>query len=444
MRAAKIHPIKQNGRGAREGNLVNAREGLVNPRIFVDPEIYRQEQERIFTRTWLYVAHESEIPQSGDFVTRTMGEDGVIVARGADGKVRVFLNACRHRGMPVCREDMGKTSSFMCGYHGWRFSISGELIGVPFFEGYQGKLDKESLGLHQAPCVDSYHGLIFANWDPDGETLSDYLGEMRWTLDLLFGRTEALEVVGPPMRWTVDTNWKLPAANFGGDGTHLFTTHGFRWDLGLEGKQPGRRAGYRMITPNGHTASLSGFLDGDLCLALPKELRPEMESRLTREQLEMMKSLLIIVGNVFPNMSFLNSGQHTPGEWGGAEGEAVSFLTLRQWQPRGPDRMEVWSWCFVDKNASAQWKEASRQCYLRIFGMAGVFEQDDMENWVEISRALRGPVASRLWLQYKLGLGSVSHEPRPVPALRSLEHSGFSEESERAFYSHWEKLITQA
>jgi phenylpropionate dioxygenase-like ring-hydroxylating dioxygenase large terminal subunit len=150
MRAAKIHPIKQNGRGAREG-LVNAREGLVSPRIFVDPEIYRQEQERIFTRTWLYVAHESEIPQSGDFVTRTMGEDSVIVARGADGKIRVFLNACRHRGMPVCREDMGKTSSFVCGYHGWRFGISGELIGVPFFEGYQGKLDKSCLGLHQAP-----------------------------------------------------------------------------------------------------------------------------------------------------------------------------------------------------------------------------------------------------------------------------------------------------
>lgn len=300
-------------------DLVKSDAGVVSARIFVDPEIYRQELERIFTRTWLYVAHESEIPQPGDFVTRHMGEDPVIVARGADDKIRVFLNACRHRGMKVCGEDMGRASSFVCGYHGWRFSISGDLIGVPFFEGYQGKLDKESLGLHQAPRVDNYHGLIFANWDPDAGALSDYLGEMRWVLDLLFGRTEALEVVGPPMRWAVDTNWKLPAANFGGDGVHLSTTHGFRSALGLEETHRGQRIGYRMITPNAHTASLSGFTDGHPCLALPQDLRPEVERRLTQEQLRVMKSLLIIVGNIFPNMSFLNSGQHTAAEWGGPE-----------------------------------------------------------------------------------------------------------------------------
>jgi hypothetical protein len=76
--------------------------------------------------------------------------------------------------------------------------------------------------------------------------------------------------------------------------------------------------------------------------------------------------------------------------------------------------------------------------------MAGVFEQDDMENWVEISRTLRGPVARRLRLQYKLGLGSKPSGPRPVPSLAGLEHSGFSEDSERAFYDRWQKLMTEA
>ncbi|SRR5712692_8228334 len=113
--------------------------------------------ERVFTRGWLYVAHESEIPQRGDFVTRQMGEDPVIVCRGQDGRVRVWLNVCRHRGRKVCTVDAGRTAQFRCGYHGWTYSTTGELTGVPFFEGYQGNLDKGALGLYEAPGVGTYH-----------------------------------------------------------------------------------------------------------------------------------------------------------------------------------------------------------------------------------------------------------------------------------------------
>ena len=240
-------------------DLVRTDEGVVSSRIFSDPEINRLEMERIFTRSWLYVAHDSEIPHAGDYVTRSMGDDPVIVCRGQDGRVRVFLNVCRHRGMRVCAEDMGLASYFKCPYHGWTYSNSGELISVPFFEGYQGGLDKGGMGLHQAPRVESCHGLSFANWDDRVQTLDDYLGEMKWVLDILFGRTAEMEVIGAPMRWEVDANWKLGAANFSGDGVHLFTTHGFRSALGLEDKMQGEQRNYRLITDNGHASSLSGF-----------------------------------------------------------------------------------------------------------------------------------------------------------------------------------------
>ena len=138
--------------------LVQVDKGVISSRIFNDPEINRLEMERIFTRSWLYVAHESEIPQVGDFVTRYMGVDPVIVWRGQDHKVRVFLNVCRHRGMRVCGQDMGKASQFRCSYHGWTYSNVGKLISVPFYEGYHGELDMSSLGLCQAPRVESYHG----------------------------------------------------------------------------------------------------------------------------------------------------------------------------------------------------------------------------------------------------------------------------------------------
>ena len=305
-------------------NLVNVKEGLVSPRIFVDPVISQLELERIFTRSWLYVAHESEIPDPGDFVTRVMGGDPVIAWRGQDREVRVFLNVCRHRGRRLCGEDAGKAASLRCPYHGWTYGNRGELITVPFFENYNGRLDKGSLGLYLAPRVDTVHGLIFANWDSGAESLSDYLGEMKWALDVLFGRTEGMEVMGPPMRWVVDGNWKVAAGNFAGDPVHVSITHGFATALelgfrtagGLGDRTKGERRSYRLTTERGHAVSLAGSSEGSH-LSLPQELWPEMELRLTSEQLDMMKALVAVVGNVFPNMSILNSGTREPGQWGG-------------------------------------------------------------------------------------------------------------------------------
>ncbi len=427
-------------------DLVRTDEGVVSSQIFTDPEINRLEMERVFTRSWLFVAHESEIPHPGDFVTRYMGDDPVIVWRGQDGKVRVFLNVCRHRGRRVCVEDMGKASHFKCPYHGWTYSNSGELISVPFFEGYQGKLDKSGLGLYPTCGVASYQGLIFATWSDKAGPLNDYLGEMKWLLDILFGRTDGLEVAGPPMRWEADCNWKLAAANFAGDGAHLPVTHGYLKALNLGAMRSPEIKNYRIVMKNGNAAVLTFWPSdhrGPPYLALPESLWPEIERQLTQEQLEMMRCMVGSVGNLFPNMSFLTVSKHLPEEWGGPEGEFIPFLTLRQWQPKGADRMEVWSWCFVDKNGPESWKEASKQCYLRNFGMAGMFEQDDMENWGEITRSLQGPVARQLWLQYNMGL-DVTPAKGWKGAGKAYSQSLPVDLNERAFYGQWQRLMNQA
>jgi PAH dioxygenase large subunit len=426
-------------------NLIKPEDGLVSSRIFTDPEIYRLERERIFTRTWLYVAHESEIRQPGDFVSRSMGEDPVIVSRGRDGNTRVFLNVCRHRGRKICSEDLGNTSKFICGYHGWTYNESGELTGVPFFDAYQGRLDKNKNGLHQAR-VDIYHGLIFATWDTGLESLSDYLGPMKWILDLAFGRTEGTEVVGPPIRWVADTNWKLGAANFTGDGVHVLTTHGFSTQLGLHQLKAsgGRPGGYAVDPGNGHGASLvSPASKGEYYLGLPKELWPELERTLTKEQIGIIKPLIILAGNVFPNLSFLQTAGHSPKEWGGPEGMPISFLTLRQWQPRGPESMEGLTWLFMDKNTPSQWREYSRQCYQRVFGVAGTFEQDDLENWGQITQGLRGPMAGRLWLHYELGLDLKPSKEWPGPGTAYSGQPPWFDQLESLFYGHCVKLLMQ-
>jgi PAH dioxygenase large subunit len=424
--------------------LVDVAEGVLSARIFVDEAIYAQEVERVFGRAWLYLAHESELPRPGSYVTRLMGEDPVIVCRGADGAIRVFLNVCRHRGRRVCEDDLGQAASFTCPYHGWTYSPQGELVGVPFLDAYQGRLDVASLGFVQPPRVAVSHGLIFASWAAAGPTLEDYLGPMGWVFDLLFGRSEAMEVVGPPQRWVATGNWKLAAANFAGDGHHIFTTHGFRTALGLETIK-GERVSYVLPSTHGHACTLSCWPHGveDLPYArLPRELWPELERKLTREQLDLLSSLAIIVGNIFPNCSFLQTSSHLPDEWGGNPADPpVSFLTIRQWQPRGPRELEVWSWQLLDRNAPQQWKDVARACFTREFGMAGIFEQDDLENWGEITKTLSTPAASRLTLQYRMGLSMTAAGQWPGPGEAFVKKS-FEELNERVFYGHWQKLIS--
>jgi phenylpropionate dioxygenase-like ring-hydroxylating dioxygenase large terminal subunit len=96
------------------------RRGMVPAYIYNDPDIFELERERIFSRAWIFVGHESEIPQPGDYVVRRILEDSFILTRDEGGHVRAHFNMCLHRGMQVCRAEMGNTSHFRCPYHGVR------------------------------------------------------------------------------------------------------------------------------------------------------------------------------------------------------------------------------------------------------------------------------------------------------------------------------------
>ncbi len=122
---------------------VDMENGLVSREIFVNDAIYRQEQEQVFTRAWLFIGHESQIPNPGDYFTSYMGEESVILTRDYQQNIHVFLNTCTHRGMKVCRYDEGNTPVFTCPYHGWRFACDGKLVGVPHYRAaYRETLDR--------------------------------------------------------------------------------------------------------------------------------------------------------------------------------------------------------------------------------------------------------------------------------------------------------------
>ena len=210
--------------GYRPG-LVDLGKGQISREIFVNDEIYAQEQERLFARAWLFVGHESQIPNPGDFFVSGMGEESVILCRDRAGAIHVFLNSCRHRGMKVCRYDEGNTAVFTCPYHGWSYATDGRLAGVPYFrEAYRSTLDRSQWGLVEVAQLCNYKGAVFATWDPAAPSFTEYLGDFARYLDLILdgrdGREGQAEVLGGVQKWLIPCNWKFPAENFSGDSYH--------------------------------------------------------------------------------------------------------------------------------------------------------------------------------------------------------------------------------
>lgn len=112
--------------------LDDVRRGMIPARVYSDPEIFEVEKHQVFARAWMFMAHESEIPEPGDYVVRRIVDDSFIVVRDERWAVHVLFNMCLHRGMQVCRSEAGNASHFRCPYHAWTYKNSGDLVGVPF------------------------------------------------------------------------------------------------------------------------------------------------------------------------------------------------------------------------------------------------------------------------------------------------------------------------
>lgn len=195
--------------------------------VFTDPAIFSDEMDRIFNRGWVFVAHESEIPEPGSYVTRRIGTQSVIVTRDRSGGFQVFYNRCTHRGARLCQQASGMAKWITCPYHGWVFDGEGRLIDLPADAAYPRDFDRKAAALRGADQVDSYGGFIFANLVANGISLKQHLGRATELIDALLGLspTGRIRLSAGWMKHKTQCNWKMFVENQV-DGYHVQMVHG--------------------------------------------------------------------------------------------------------------------------------------------------------------------------------------------------------------------------
>ncbi len=217
----------------------------VSSEMYNDEHVFQEEMDAIFDKTWVWVAHESEVPNKGDYKTARIGRHSVIVSRDRKMNIHVLVNRCRHRGATICEKNKGNTRSFVCPYHGWGYGQDGTLRAIPNPDPYDGVIEKEDFPLISLR-MESYQGMVFATFNDDIEPLEDFLGGAKKWMDLFMkqGGGYPVKTLGAH-RFRFPGNWKIQLEN---------TTDAYHFPLIHKSF---------ISSLDGDTADIFDFLDGD-------------------------------------------------------------------------------------------------------------------------------------------------------------------------------------
>lgn len=130
-------------------------------KYFVSPELFAEEQSKIFSKQWVLVGHPSQIASPGDYFVQDVIGESLIVIRDKSGEVNGFFNVCRHRGTRLCEATNGQLSAIQCPYHAWTYGLDGRLIGAPHMDEVP-RFDKADYSLHPVN-LGLFEGFIFVN-----------------------------------------------------------------------------------------------------------------------------------------------------------------------------------------------------------------------------------------------------------------------------------------
>ena len=355
---------------------------------FTDEELFELEMKHIFEGNWIYLAHESQIPNINDYYTTHIGRQPIVIARNRQGELNAFINACTHRGAQLCRFKKGNKATYTCPFHGWTFNNSGKLLKVkdPDEAGYPECFNKEgSHDLKKVARFENYRGFLFGSINPDVAPLSEFLGEAAKIIDMIVDQSaDGLEVLRGSSTYTFNGNWKLQAEN-GADGYHVTATH---WNYAATQEQrKSRDAGddIKAMSAGGWTKNGGGsysFENGHLLLWTRwdnPEDRPLMEQRdrLVAEFGEAKADWMI--GNsrnlcLYPNVYLMDQFSSQ----------------IRVFRPLSVDRTEVTIYCIAPKGESAEARARRIRQYEDCFNASGMATPDDLEEFRACQEGFNG------------------------------------------------------
>ena len=393
----------------------------VHTSLYNDPELFKQEIDKIFNKTWVWVAHESELPKPGNFVSTYVGLQPVIVVRDRQKQINVLLNRCRHRAATVCEARKGKTNSFVCPYHGWGYGLDGSLRGVPMEQGYNKDFDKSEYGLVSLR-TESYAGLIFATMNDDAPSLSDFLGDAKPWIDLFMKQGGGYPIkFGGEHKFRFPGNWKIQLENTT-DAYHFPVVHkSFLQSLDAQAEELFSFLdgdGFVQDLGNGHSVMVMipelVDLDENLDDPIPDRFADLAESLSKKHTEEEVRRIIRAVGgsgfnvNLFPNL-------------------ACSMAFFRVLRPISVTETEIRHISILMDGGPEEGNRARLRLHEHFQGPMGFGSPDDAEAWERVQRgAQAGP---DLWIMLNRGIDD--GDKGDVAAETGM----------RAAYQEWQKMM---
>ncbi len=409
--------------------------------IFTDPALFELEMKHIFEGNWVYLAHESQIPEINDYFTTYIGRQPIVITRGKDGTLNAMINACAHRGATLCRKKHGNKGSFTCPFHGWTFSNAGKLLKVKDEKTTEYPVQFNTGGSHDLKKVarfESYKGFLFGSLKAEVQPLEDFLGETKVIIDQIVDQApEGLEVLRGSSTYTYDANWKMQMEN-GSDGYHVSSVH---WNYAAT---MGRRkeGGTKAVDANGWSRSVGGvygFENGHILLwtrTMNPEVRPVYSHReALKERLGEDRAEFIVSQTrnlcLYPNVYLMDQ-----------------FSTqIRVARPISVDKTEISIYCFAPKGESAENRAIRIRQYEDFFNVSGMGTADDLEEF----RACQSGYAGKHAPWNDLSRGAPLWTQGPDENARKMGMSpllsGSRSEDEGLFvcqHDYWVKTLRQA
>ncbi|MEK6364611.1 MAG: aromatic ring-hydroxylating dioxygenase subunit alpha [Burkholderia gladioli] len=387
---------------ARRASAAWPEEGLtrVPYQVFQDEAVYADEQEAIFRGpNWSFLCLETEVPNPGDFRSTFVGDAPVVVTRDTDGELYAFENRCAHRGALVCLEDQGNARDFSCVYHAWTYNLQGDLVGVAFKDGIDGKGGMKpdfctgDHGLRKLR-VATLHGLVFGSFSDDVAPLDEYLGE-----EIVERIARVLDNRSPVVlgRFTqmLPNNWKLYFENVK-DSYHASILHLFFTTFQLN--RLSQRGGIIVDPSGGHHVSYSAVDHAAVAEAAQAQpagndyaeqnIRSESEHRLEDTSVlqgvdEFGDGVTLQILSVFPGFVLQ---------------QIQNAIAVRQILPRGTRQTEL-NWTYLGFEDDTPELREMRLRQSNLVGPAGYVSMEDGCVGGFVQRGIEGASESRSVLE---------------------------------------------